>query len=245
MRVEGGIGIGGAVQQEVVRVRPVAADRDGRALAGAPVESVHVAGLRAVAEVRAREPSEPGRSACARSAGSLAHDSRIHDFSEADVLRLQRFGSCFDRHRLVLLSNGERQVEAHFLAHFKDDVACQAREPGSFDLDGVFARDEIGNVEKAAACGQRGASRTGCLLLSPLRSLHLPEPVTRPSPSRSTMRSYSARSGTRNRSAEPEKPEALGSHFTGQTRGSPISKTYYASRPDQIPQRSPVRRFNP
>ncbi len=52
--IEGGVGVAAAVEEEIVGVGAVAADADGRALAGAPVERIHIAGLRAVADVRAR-----------------------------------------------------------------------------------------------------------------------------------------------------------------------------------------------
>src|SRR4029077_176337 len=52
-RVESGIRIGDTVEEEVVSVGAVAADADGGPLARTPVERVHVAGLRAVADVGA------------------------------------------------------------------------------------------------------------------------------------------------------------------------------------------------
>ena len=51
--VECRVGIGGAVEQEVVRVGPISSYAHSGALPGPPVQGVHVAGLRAVTFVRA------------------------------------------------------------------------------------------------------------------------------------------------------------------------------------------------
>ena len=45
---ESGIGVGGAVEQEVIRVGAAAADADRGALAGPPIQRIHVAGRRSV-----------------------------------------------------------------------------------------------------------------------------------------------------------------------------------------------------
>ena len=51
MSVEGGIGVGGAVEQEEIRIRTAAADHDGGTLTGTPIERIRFAGLRAEAHV--------------------------------------------------------------------------------------------------------------------------------------------------------------------------------------------------
>src|SRR6185312_13148869 len=53
LRVEGGICIGCAVNEEVVRVRAVSPDGERGTLSRPPVERIHVAGLRSVSGVRA------------------------------------------------------------------------------------------------------------------------------------------------------------------------------------------------
>src|ERR1700738_3492850 len=52
--VEGGIGIGGAIEEEIVGGGAIAADADGGALSGAPVEGIHGTRLGAMTDVRAR-----------------------------------------------------------------------------------------------------------------------------------------------------------------------------------------------
>src|SRR5581483_11663591 len=51
---EGGVRIGGAIEQKVVGVRPAAADAHRRALAGAPIKRIHVTSRSAVANVSSR-----------------------------------------------------------------------------------------------------------------------------------------------------------------------------------------------
>ena len=83
-RVEGGVGVSGAVEEEIVGVGAVAADADGGALARAPVEWVHVAGLRAVTDVRAGY-GENEIDEHAAVEGQLLHRGRLDDFAHAGV----------------------------------------------------------------------------------------------------------------------------------------------------------------
>src|SRR5258707_6737139 len=57
--IERRIGVGSAVQQKIVRVGPVAADADRRALARPPIQRTHVTGLRSVTLVRSRNGEHP------------------------------------------------------------------------------------------------------------------------------------------------------------------------------------------
>ena len=85
-RIEGRIRVGYAVQQEIVRVGTVAADGDGGGLAGPPVERAHVAGLRAMADVRVRN----GQCQVEQHAAvqrQILDRLGLHDFAQADVLR--------------------------------------------------------------------------------------------------------------------------------------------------------------
>ncbi len=83
-RVEGRIGVGCAVEKEIVGVGAVAADADGGALAGAPVEWIHVAGLRAVTNVRAGDGEDQidEHSAVER---QFLHRGRLDNFANAGV----------------------------------------------------------------------------------------------------------------------------------------------------------------
>jgi len=81
--IEGGVGVAGAVEEEIVGVGAVAADADGRALAGAPVERIHIAGLRAVADVRACTVST--RSMSMRPLREVLPRQRLDHFANAGV----------------------------------------------------------------------------------------------------------------------------------------------------------------
>ena len=89
--IECRVRVGGAVKQEIVRVRPVAADADGGPLAGSPVKRVHVTGLRAVAHVRAgnREHQIDEHAAIQ---GQIADRGGLNDFSNAGINGVEQVG---------------------------------------------------------------------------------------------------------------------------------------------------------
>src|SRR5262245_56225442 len=52
--VERRVCIGRAVEKKVVRVRPISPDTDRRTLSGPPIKRIHITGLRAMTQMRAR-----------------------------------------------------------------------------------------------------------------------------------------------------------------------------------------------
>ena len=115
---EGRIGVGGAVEQEVVCVGAAAADADRRPLTWPPVQRVHVAGCSAVTHMRSGD-SQYQVDQHAAVQGEGINGALIDDFANARILRLEQFARSLDRYGLRFGTDVQLQVERGLLAHFE------------------------------------------------------------------------------------------------------------------------------
>ena len=116
--VECRVGIGGAVEQKIVRIGPVAADAYRGTLPGPPVQGVHVAGLGAMTFVRAgnREHQVDQHSAVER---KLLDGNRLDHLAHGGVSGMQCGGLGANFHHVLGSGHTKRKVERELLADFE------------------------------------------------------------------------------------------------------------------------------
>ena len=139
LRAEGGVGVGGAVEKEVVRIGATSADADGRSLTGPPIEGIHVAGGSAVADVSAGD-GEHKVNQHAAVQGEGLDGTLIDNLAYACVLGLEKFAGRFDGDSLGLGAKAQLEVESSLLAHLEINVLRSLLKPRAIDCERVGAR---------------------------------------------------------------------------------------------------------
>ena len=147
-RVESGVGIGGAIEQKIVRVGPVAADAHRGTLSRPPVERIHVAGLRAVAHVRAGNGQHQVDQHAAVER-KVADGDRLNDFAHRRVGRMQRGRDVADFDDVLHGSDFEAEVQRHLLGHLKAQALGEGRKPGSLHLEFIITGGQSGDLENS------------------------------------------------------------------------------------------------
>ncbi len=161
LRVEGGIGVGGAVEEKVIRIGTAAADADGGALAGTPVEGIHVAGGGAVTDVSAGH-GENQVDQHAAVQGQGIDGTLVDDGADAGILGLEQLaGGGF--HSDALRIGADVQVDvnggllADFEVEFRGGLLKSAGFDGQFIRAGLDGRDLI----ESRGVGNHFALRAG------------------------------------------------------------------------------------
>ena len=156
MRIERRVGIGHAVQKEVVRIRPVPADADGGTLTGRQY-SGFISPVCAPCPYARRGPSARGPAACGRSAAAPRRTSTRRPRPETDILSFQRFRGRGNRNGLLPSRDREGKVQRHMLSDFDHHFADLARETRRLRFDRVPRRRQAGHLKQTRFIGDGGA----------------------------------------------------------------------------------------
>ena len=93
----------------------------------------------------------------------LLNRLRLHHFANAGILRFQILGGRNHGQALVLLTELQREIEPHVLAHFENDIAFLVRKPGGAHLQRILAGRQIRHLEQAVEVGRSLPRGGGCL----------------------------------------------------------------------------------
>ena len=144
--VERRVCIGGAVEQKIVRIRPVAADTYRGALSRPPIQRVHVAGLGAVTFVcaRNREHQVDQHSAVER---KFLDGNWFDHFAYGSVSGVQHRDLAGNFHDVFGSCHTEREIQRHLLANFELQGSGQCGKARCLHREFVLAGQQGGNLK--------------------------------------------------------------------------------------------------
>ena len=145
-------------QQEVVRVGPVAADADGGALSWPPVQGIHIARLRAMADVRAGHGQHQVDQHAAIE-WKIVHSDGFDDFAHRGIGGMKGGRDVADIDDFLYRGDFKTQVQHHLLSYFKSQTLAQGRKPGNLHLKNIVTGEQSGDLETSLVVAGDAAHR--------------------------------------------------------------------------------------
>src|ERR1017187_7642483 len=156
LRVKGRVGVDRAIQQKVIGVGAIAANRDGGALPRTPVQRVCFTRLCSKSQVcsRYRQHKVHQHPTVERQVGDRL---RFNHLTNTRVRGLHQVGSGGNFDRLLGRTYLQRKIRGELLPYFHFEGSSRRRKSCGFNTHSVFTREQAGNLKDACAVRLRGS----------------------------------------------------------------------------------------